>query len=124
MQNNSAKTKHEELRRAKNNQVLARPPVPLMSKTHHAINEVPRKKEHEGSHRENNGVNIPAYNSSAAVGRLFFDGLKASGGYSSTTKENNEGASSNAAESEAEWAEWKNYRLPLEVVGNNSNAFP
>ncbi|PWA34819.1 protein kinase superfamily protein [Artemisia annua] len=32
-------------------------------------------------------------------------------------------ASSNAAEKEAAWAEWKNYRLSLEVVGHNSNAF-
>lgn len=124
VQNNSAENKHEELRRAKNNQVLGRPPVPLMWKNRHAINEVPGKKEHEGSHRENNGFNMPASTSSAAPGRLYSDGLKASGGYSSTTKENNEGASSNAAESEAAWAEWKNYRLSLEVVGNNSNAFP
>ena len=87
MQNNSSKTKHEELRRAKNNQVSGRPPVPLMSKNHNAINEVPMKKEHEDSHRENNGFNIPASTSPAAIRRLFFDGLIASGGYSSTTKE-------------------------------------
>nr|GEU64980.1 serine/threonine-protein kinase EDR1 [Tanacetum cinerariifolium] len=124
VQNNSAENNHEELRRAKNNQVSGRPPVPLMWKNRHAINEVPGKKEHEGSHRENNGFNMPASTSSAAPGRLYSDGLKANGGYSSTTKENNEGASSNAAESEAAWAEWKNYRLSLEVVGNNTNAFP
>ncbi|KAJ0753615.1 putative protein kinase TKL-CTR1-DRK-2 family [Helianthus annuus] len=60
-----------------------------------------RKKEHEEYKRVTNDFTIPA-----------------------STSENNESVSSNASESEAAWAEWKNYRLSLEVVGNNSNAFP
>ncbi|KAJ0888455.1 putative protein kinase TKL-CTR1-DRK-2 family [Helianthus annuus] len=61
----------------------------------------PRKKEHEEYKRVTNDFTMPA-----------------------STSENNESVSSNASESEAAWAEWKNYRLSLEVVGNNSNAFP
>ncbi|KAF5791081.1 putative protein kinase TKL-CTR1-DRK-2 family [Helianthus annuus] len=98
MQNNSAENKNE---RTKNNQVSGRPPVPLMWKNRHAINEAPRKKEHEEYKRVTNDFTMPA-----------------------STSENNESVSSNASESEAAWAEWKNYRLSLEVVGNNSNAFP
>ncbi|MFS7969865.1 putative protein kinase TKL-CTR1-DRK-2 family [Helianthus anomalus] len=98
MQNNSAENKNE---RTKNNQVFGRPPVPLIWKNRHAINEAPRKKEHEEYKRVTNDFTMPA-----------------------STSENNESVSSNASESEAAWAEWKNYRLSLEVVGNNSNAFP
>ncbi|KAI7736665.1 hypothetical protein M8C21_009130 [Ambrosia artemisiifolia] len=109
MQNNSAENKND---RTKNNQVSGRPPVPLMWKNRPAINEVPRKKEHEEYKRATNDFTMPASTSS--------HGLK-SGDNSS---ESNERVSSNASESEAAWAEWKNYRLSLEVVGNTSNAFP
>ncbi|KAI3781176.1 hypothetical protein L2E82_11181 [Cichorium intybus] len=83
---------------AKNNQVSGRPPVPQMWKNRHAVNEV-----------------VPG------PGRVYSDGVKSRDSYGGTSKENNETGVSNAAESEAAWAEWKNYRLSLEVVGNNNN---
>ncbi|KAI3725767.1 hypothetical protein L1987_65559 [Smallanthus sonchifolius] len=109
MQSNSAENKNE---RTKNNQVSGRPPIPLVWKNRHAINEAPKKKEHEEYKRATNDFTMPASTSS--------DGLKSGDNFS----ENNERVSSNAAESEAAWTEWKNYRLSLEVVGNNNNAFP
>lgn len=125
MQNSSVENKNDELRREKNNQVSGRPPVPLMWKNRHAINEVPGKKEHDYiNHRGTNDFIAPASTSSAAPGRIHSDGLGSRDNYGAIPKENNEAVSSNAAESEAAWAEWKNYRLSLEVVGNNSNAFP
>ncbi|KAJ9557593.1 hypothetical protein OSB04_012207 [Centaurea solstitialis] len=129
----SMENKNEELRRPKNNQVSGRPPVPLMWKNRPAINEVPRKKEHdyiEGisskNYRENNDSTIPASTSaaSAAPGRIHSGGMKSRDNFSATPIENNESTSSNAAESDPAWLEWKNYRLSLEVVGNTSNAFP
>lgn len=106
MQGNFAENKIE---RTKYNPVSGRPPIPLVWKNRHAINEVPRKKEHEEYKRVNNDFTMPASTSS--------DGMK-SGDNSSENR-----VSSNA-ESEAAWTEWKNYRLSLEVVGNDINAFP
>ncbi|XP_023734546.1 serine/threonine-protein kinase EDR1 [Lactuca sativa] len=84
------------------NQVVSgRPPVPQMWKNRHAVNEV---------------VAGPG------PGRVYSDGLKSRDSYGGTLNQNSEtGSSNNAAESEAAWAEWKNYRLSLEVVGNNNN---
>lgn len=121
----TVENKNEELQRAKNNQMPGQPSVPLMWKNRHAFNEVPVKKEHDHiNYRESNDFTMPASTSSAAPGRIHSDGLKSRYNYGVTPVENNERASSNGAESEAAWAEWKNYRLSLEVVGNNSNAFP
>ncbi|KAI3515152.1 hypothetical protein L1887_13904 [Cichorium endivia] len=83
---------------AKNNQVSGRSPVQQMWKNRHAVSEV-----------------VPG------PGRVYSDGMKSHYSYGGTSKENNETGVSNAAESEAVWAEWKNYRLSLEVVGNNNN---
>ncbi|KAD4586469.1 hypothetical protein E3N88_24070 [Mikania micrantha] len=109
MQSNSAENKNE---RTKNNQVSGRPPIPLVAKNRNAINQVPRKKENEEYKHVTNDFTMPASTS--------FDVLRSS----DNIVENNEKTSSNAAESEAAWTEWKNYRLSLEVVGNTSNAFP
>ncbi|KAK1432522.1 hypothetical protein QVD17_09419 [Tagetes erecta] len=109
MQGNFAENKNG---RTKNNPVSGRPPIPLVWKNRHAINEVPRKKENEEYKRVTNDFTMPASTSS--------DGMMKSGDNSS---ENKERVSSNA-ESEAAWTEWKNYRLSLEVVGDNDNAFP
>nr|XP_043614614.1 serine/threonine-protein kinase EDR1 [Erigeron canadensis] len=134
MQNSPAENKNKEHWRAKNNQVSGRPPVPLIWNNRHAINEVPGKKEHNYlNHRDTNDFTMPASTSSAAPGRRHSDtapgrrhsdNLQSHDNNGATSKENNESVSSNAAESEAAWAEWKHYRLSLEVVGTNSNAFP
>ncbi|XP_076933584.1 serine/threonine-protein kinase EDR1-like [Bidens hawaiensis] len=106
--NNSAENKNG---RTKNNQVSGRPPTPLMWKNRHPVNETPRKNEHGEYKRATNDFTMPASTSS---------GLKSG----DNVNERNESVSSNAAESEAAWTEWKNYRLSLEVVSNNNNAFP
>ncbi|XP_076913591.1 serine/threonine-protein kinase EDR1-like [Bidens hawaiensis] len=106
--NNSAENKNG---RTKNNQVSGRPPTPLMWKNRHPINEAPRKNEHGEYKRATNDFTMPASTSS---------GLKSD----DNVNDRNESVSSNAAESEAAWTEWKNYRLSLEVVSNNNNAFP
>ncbi|KAK9067483.1 hypothetical protein SSX86_014813 [Deinandra increscens subsp. villosa] len=108
MQSNSAENKIE---RTKVNQVSGRPPIPLMWKNRPTINEAPRK-EHEEYKRLTNDFTMPASTSS--------DVSKSGDNFN----ENNGKVSSNVAESEAAWTEWKNYRLSLEVVGNNTNAFP
>ncbi|XP_071731182.1 serine/threonine-protein kinase EDR1-like [Rutidosis leptorrhynchoides] len=108
MQNNSVENKNE---RAKINQVPGRPPVPLMWKNRHAMNEIPGKKQHDYiNYRETNDSSV------AESSKIHSDSV--------TSKVNNATGSSNTAELEAAWAEWKTYRLSLEVVGTNSNAVP
>ncbi|XP_056166290.1 serine/threonine-protein kinase EDR1 [Syzygium oleosum] len=94
MGGNSTEIKIHEMPRQKNNPVPGRPPVPLMPKNRHPLNEVPRKKDYgfkEGlfprSNREPNPYDVSSSIGSSTTDKVNPDSFKLPNNLNQSTQE-------------------------------------